>query len=482
MIWLGMMVAASGVTVAGSGALAESIRLRVSAATEQLVPPPAVPARAELVRTASWTEVWPDAAGKPEARVVTGEIWTAAIQATLDEHRSVFLPARSTPYYLDAPLVLRSGYRLLADPHAEIRLRPGINTCMVRNEHIAGFQDRPVPAELQPDRDILVQGGTWTTLATLPGESNGNQRGRADAADSVPGCHGVILLQNVERVAVRNLTIRASRAFGVHLGMAHDFLVENLTYEEHRRDGVHCDGPASYGIIRGIRGKTGDDPVSLLAWDWHQYSASYGPIHHVLVEDVSGAPLAAQSTDAIRLLPGVKQFPDGATLDCPISDCVLRELRDIREFKLYDQPNLETAVKRDASVKVGELRNISFSQLAFSRPGTIQVHAETTGLTVRDVTLDFPVPPDYRLVLIGPLSATYTFNSPDPAKWVELFSPDRDCTVRDLRIEDVRIRRDGELVPVPDPTTLVQVVEQTLNPDYPKTTPRGGTGKGHWLR
>ena len=25
---------------------------------------------------------------------------------------------------------------------------------------------------------------------------------------------------------------------------------------------------------------------------------------------------------------------------------------------------------------------------------------------------------------------------------------------------------------------LVRVIEQKLNPDYPKTTPRGGTGKG----
>ncbi len=77
--------------------------------------------------------------------------------------------------------------------------------------------------------------------------------------------------------------------------------MENLTFEDHRRDGVHCAGPASFGIIRGIRGRTGDDPVSLLSWDWRQCSASFGPIHHILVEDVSGAPLAAPSTDAIRL-------------------------------------------------------------------------------------------------------------------------------------------------------------------------------------
>jgi hypothetical protein len=28
----------------------------------------------------------------------------------------------------------------------------------------------------------------------------------------------------------------------------------------------------------------------------------------------------------------------------------------------------------------------------------------------------------------------------------------------------------------------VKAIEQKLNPDYPKTTPRGDTGKGIWIR
>lgn len=436
-----------------------------------------------LVTTGQWTEVWPGKDGKPETRAVTGAVWNAAIQAALDKGGGVILPKQDKPYYLSAPIILKSGQFLIADPEAEIRLKPGVNTCMVRNAHVAGFQDRPVPADLKPDTNILVRGGIWTTLATTPGESNGNARGRADARDSVPGCHGVILLQNVKGVVVRNLTIRASRPFGVHLGMASEFLVENLTFDEHRRDGVHCDGPASYGVIRGIQGKTGDDPVSLLAWDWRQYSASFGPVHDLLVEDVSGAPLAAQSTDAIRLLPGVKRFADGTLLDCPISGCVLRQLNDIREFKLYDQPNLELGRDNDFSAAVGALRNIHFERLRFTRPGCIQVHAETDGLTVRDVVLGFPVASDYRLMLIGPQSATYKHKPDEPTSWAEVFSPDRDCTVRNLSIRNVRCRdAGGKEKLVENPESLVRVVEQKINLDYPRTTPRGGTGKGIWLR
>jgi hypothetical protein len=215
MIWFGGAVAAAATVTAESApgaaadALTASIEQRVNAATEPLLTPglalPSATAYRDRVRTEIWTEVWPDAAGKAETRTVTGELWTATIQASLDQHKAVFLPGRAAPYYLDRPIVLSSGCRLLADPRAEIRLKPGTSTCMVRNEHVAGFQDRPVPADLQPDTDILIQGCIWTTLATMPGQDNGNARGRADSTDSVPGCHGVILLQNVQRAVIRIL-------------------------------------------------------------------------------------------------------------------------------------------------------------------------------------------------------------------------------------------------------------------------------------
>ncbi|MBU0607861.1 MAG: hypothetical protein KKI08_08225 [Armatimonadetes bacterium] len=435
-----------------------------------------------LTKTGQWSEIWPRKDAEPETRQVIAEIWNAAIQAALDKSGAVMIPAQEKPYYLDSPIILKSGQRLFADPEAEIRLKPGTSTCMLRNERVVGYQNGPVPESLQPDVDILIEGGIWTTLATMPSRSNGNARGRADLQDSVPGCHGVILLQNVRRVVVRNLIVRASRPFGVHLGTAREFLVENLTFEEHRRDGVHCDGPASFGIIRGIRGKTGDDPVSLLSWDWRQYSASFGPIHHILVADVSGAPAGQQSTDAIRLLPGVKQFPDGSALDCPITDCVLRDLTDIRDFKFFDQPNLEQGREQDFSARIGQLRNIRLERLVFTRPGVIQVHANTEGLVIRDVQLRFPVTSDYRLLWIGPQSATYKFDPADPARWTEILSPDLDCTVRGLTIQDVQVWREDRPEPLTDPYSLVRVIEQKVNPDYPKTTPRGGTGRGYLIR
>ncbi len=432
-----------------------------------------------LVRKETWPEKWPDAAGKLETRQVTAEIWTQAMQASLDAQGTLHIPARAQPYYIDAPLVLKSGHKLSADPTAVIRLKPGTNTCMVRNERVVTLNTKPVPSDQPMDTDITIVGGIWTTLANSVA-NHGNTLGLSAKTNPAFGTHGVILLQNVRRVMVKNLTVRQSRPFGVHLANAHAFTVENLTLEEHRRDGVHVNGPASDGLIRGVRGDPHDDNVALNAWEWKNYAPSYGPIERIVIEDITGAPEGVSSTRAIRLLPGVKRFPDGSTLDCPISDVTLRRITDIREFKFYDQPNLELGRANDFSAGVGTLKNIIFEKLTLRQPGVIQVHAHADGLTIRDVRLLFPATADYHLVELGPLSQTYKpGRSEDPAKWVEIFSPDLDCTVRNVNVSGVRIQDSPADLPF---EKVMKVIELKPNPDYPKTTPKGGTGKGILVR
>ena len=176
----------------------------------------------------------------------------------------------------------------------------------------------------------------------------------------------------------------------------------------------------------------------------------------------------------------MKRFSDGSTLECPISDITLRDITDIRDFKLYDQPNLEQAVGTDASVGVGTLKNIVFENLTFNRPGSIQVHANTDGLTVRDVRLLFTPAADYHLVELGPKSMTYQ-GAPgtDPSRWREIFSPDLDCTVRNVSVTGVRTGDSHADLSIKQ---VVRVIEQKLNAEYPKSTPKGGTGKGTWIR
>lgn len=429
---------------------------------------------ASLIRTGQWQEQWLDATGKTEIRQVQGEIWNEAIQAALAQGNAVHLPKRDAPYYLDGPIILKSGRHLVADAGAEIRLKPNTNTCMVRNEHLLGFAEGPVPSGLQPDEGIVITGGIWTALGNGVKGANGNVRGFSALRDPVPGTHGVILLQNVRKVIVSHLTVRRSQAFAVHLGNVRDFLVEDITLDYHGRDGVHVNGPASNGIIRQVRGNSHDDPVSICAWDWQNCAPSFGSVHDLVIEHIQGAPLELKSTDAIRLLPGVKRFASGEILECPIRDVVLRDIADIREFKFYDQPNLELGRDIDASAAVGSLSHIEMQHLIFSRPGVIKVAANVDGLKISDVRLAFDPSPAFKLVEVGPMSATYRTKPADPASWVEVFSPDRDVRVNGLSLMDVHLN--GLLVADAIPR-FVSVRDQHLNPDYPKSTPRGGTGR-----
>lgn len=462
--------------------LAEQIRHRVESAVVFEKPKEVanVLAFESLAKKASWTEVWPNANGGESVRNVQAKLWNAPIRAALAKHDSVFLPKSDKPYYINEPIVLRSGQRLLADREAEIRLAPGTNTCMVRNEHLVSGQERPISAETQPDTGIAVEGGIWTTLATSTDQSNGNDQGWPSRGNTAIHCHGVILLSNVRGVAIRNLVIRQSRAHAVQLSNCREFLVENVTFDNHRRDGVHVNGPASFGIIRKIRGVTGDDFIALNAWDWSNTVPSFGSIDHVLVEDIRGNPRLG-GTDEIRLLPGTKKFADGRKLDCPVADCVLRNLHDIRTFKIYDQPNLELGRDQDFSDPIGTIRNVHFEGLVFHRPGRFQIAANVDGLTVRDVQLHFGesfAPARFKLVEIGPMSETCRVDAKDPKTWVELFSPDRDVAVRGFRLGDVRAGRGDGLQPLQNAeSALVKIADQKPNPDYPKTTPRGGKGK-----
>ena len=426
-----------------------------------------------LTHTETWTERWPDG-----ERTVTAEVWGAAANTALAAHDWLVIPARDEPYYFERPMVLRSGQCLSADPTAELRLRPGVGTCLVRNANLTGFADGPVPDDLVPDTGIVIEGGLWSTLCTSPREPNGNALGRPDVDFDVTGCHGVILLQNVRQSVVRDLTIKQSKPFGIHLGLASEVLVDNIRFVRHYRDGVHLGPPSHDIVIRNIRGETHDDLVALNAWDWVNSNPAFGPLHHILVEGVHGAPWELGANNAIRLLPGVKRFSDGSTVDCPITDCVLCDLETLRELKCYDQPNLELGRDRDFSLEVGRVERIWLQRLRLPHPVPLELGAMATDVTMEDVQLGFEPTGDDCLVRVGPLSMTYKHGSDDPSKWVEVFSPDRDVTVRRLTVRNVSTPSG----PVADPMgTLVQVGDQQLNPDYPRTTPKGGTGRAYLL-
>ena len=449
---------------------------------------------AQLVDIQTFDEIHQSPQGEAVI-TVEGEIWTRAIQAALDEHQKVFIPHREKPYYLDAPLLLRSGYALQLDEQAELRLKPGSNCCMVRNEHLLSGHEGPLKLAENPDKDIRVSGGIWTTLATSVKQNNGNLAGWADSGHSLRS-HGTLLFSNVEGLRVSGITIRECKPHAIQISNCQYFVVEGIRFENHRRDGVHINGPAAYGVIRDVRnaiGSMGDDMVALNAWDWKNTSMTFGPIHHLLIEDIDGDSAATTQLQhdrrsEIRLLAGSNHFDNGEVLACDIEHCVLRNIRGIRTFKMYDQPNLELGRDNDFADPIGNLRNLHFSDIdlqKITKEPLFQIALNSDGITIHDVSLGFdPVPANaspYVLLQAGPNSQTYKHNPNDPNTWVEIFSPDKDCSVKNLSITNLRYSQNanGELSREQiDPHKLVKVVTQEVNKDYPNTTPRGGTGQG----
>ena len=91
-----------------------------------------------------------------------------------------------------------------------------------------------------------------------------------------------------------------------------------------------------------------------------------------------------------------------------------------------------------------------------------------------------PLATKWHFLALGPMPATYKRGGPDASEqWTEIFSPDLDCTVRNVTVSGVRTRELQIDLPIEQ---VVKVIEQKLNPDYPKPTPKGGTGKGIWIR
>lgn len=465
-------------------------------ATENRAPRPAGPGRprpvtdyAALVRKATWRQTWdPAARAAGQVRDVSGSIWSDAIERCLAENGAAFIPKMAEPIFIDRPIVLRSGNRLIAHPEAEIRLVIGkAGTCMVRNAGIVYSQARPVGMCAGADTGIVIEGGIWSDQ-----KNEGRGRGGAfDQAGSMPGSNAVFLLHNVSSIAVRNVLFRDCSPYAIQLGNAADFLVENIAFDE-TADGIHIEGPSARGIIRRISGKTNDDAVALNAWDWDNSSITFGPITDVLVEDVETPP--GYTWSEIRLLPGTKIFPGGGTIDCDIRRCVFRNIRGIHTFKLYDQPNV-CKPEQDFADPIGKMSDLFFSDIVAdgirkadyydkSSDAVFDVCADIEGLSIRNVRFNYAPGEGGMapyLVSVGPKALTWKSETMPGDGWFEVFNPNANPVVTGLAVSDIRVPapgRPGAFQACDDIAGLIHERRLELNPDFPRTMPRGGTGRG----
>ena len=418
---------------------------------------------------------------------LSGNITGKTIQQALAAHSNVSIPYLGKPVVLDAPIILSSNKHLKVDSRQVIMQSAGSETCLVRNEHIKSGAFGPAD-QYNRDKNISIEGGIWHIRT--------NQRCYTDKEKSVKGAMAAVIFAGVEQIHLTNMMICDSAlcgpagptdsSFGLQISNCKSFVIENIDFNDNHRDGVHVNGPAAFGLIRHIRGEEmGDDMVALNAWDWDTSAITFGTIEYLVVEGVAG------SGNEFRLLPGQKLFDNGTALDCDIKNCVIENLSGIYTFKLYAQPNIANAEtgSHDVSGAVGRIEDDTFKNINFAKAtsagfhglpvkGLFEVCADCKRIYLEDIFIKNTVEDctrlDLRLMNVGPLSAVWKNGSDNPDDWGEVFDPDAVCAVDEIFMKNIYFAK----TKVTDLNLLTREVTMHINPDYPNTTPKGGTGYG----
>ena len=435
-----------------------------------------------------------------EKKMIDGKefkIWRPAIQAALDKHKGVYLPKSEEIYYLDAPLMMDSGCVIQADPEARIHAIPTLRTCLVRNRNMLPGRIRPVYLEddASRDSDLVITGGIWSQESRVRSE----HYGASDEKHSIPGSAGVLLFSNVANLSITKVRVEKGAPFAIHVSNAKNVFVSDISVETNC-DGVHFNGPLERAVIQKLDCvRTGDDCIALNAWDWPQSGPALGPINRVLIQDCQSV---RGSLKDIRLLPGVLKYPDGTTIDCPISNVVIRNIKGFNYFKMYAQ----SPAGAQHTCQVGTLDNIYFDNIQTAltgpfreswkenfygamRPGDIggiapfSILANARNLTFENLTVASGCENGHPcLFYVGPESAAFRWGKfgPDGKRLepLEIFMHDAACVVENIELRNIRNEK-GE--PYPEPEKLVKEVRLSLNPDYENTPPRGGSGYGKVL-
>ncbi len=409
-------------------------------------------------------------------------IYTDAIQKALDTYKCIKISKRET-MYIDKSIVLKSGYRLFVDKTQRIANIPGIKTCLLRNENLVNGADKPGFIN-NPDTDISVDGGIWDGSNFHNSEEGRIQTG---LTPEYKGALSLMIFVNVENFVLRNAEFKnGGISYAVQICCANKFKISNLKFIKYGRDGVHVNGPASYGEICNLHGEDmEDDMVALNAWDWDTSAITFGNIENLYVHDNKS------TNNELRLLPGQKVY-ENEKIDCDIRNCILENLSGIYTFKLYCQPNITNAIVKgydDTSGTVGNIYNIWFKNIKINENreigfndlpvnGIFDVCANCHNLHFEDIevvyTKEALKEKNLSFMSVGPLSAVWTNGSDNPEDWGEVFAPDSVCHVDDIYFKNV-VFKDGKAA---DKNELVKTVKLEVNPDYPNTKPKGGTGYG----
>ena len=414
---------------------------------------------------------------KEYEHLVHDNIWTKAIQTALDEKKNVYIPDMGHEILLDGSVFMDSHTNLKVDENQVIRLKEQTNVCMLRNRNMIPG-GHAYTEQVDPDEYITVTGGIWA--------APDNEPLRMDNLRTIVGGFAQLAFSNVRYVNVTNATFSRGTSYAVMFSNCTNFYVDGIKFDRFEKDGIHVDGPAKFGIIRNLDGVgLGDDMIALLAWDWFSSSITNGDIEDIFVENVKGG------NNEIRLLSGRKVYRNGKKKDCDIRRCVFENVTGIYTYKMYYQPHYKNVVwgeHFDSAETVGRMDDIYFENITVPKIrdagfndiaiyGIFDILADCKNLNFKNIKVDHTLSEldekNIKLINVGPISATFKYTD-DKANWGDFFEPDMCCTVEDINLENITFA--GK--PVTDSDKLVKETHQKINPDYPNTLPKGGTGFG----
>lgn len=413
-------------------------------------------------------------------------VWDAAFSRALNDSDEVYVPDLGEPYYISQTIVLKSGKSLRLDPKAEIRAMPGMRTTLLRNATPLPGNQLPEPQSIPPDHNIRVSGGIWNASC----DENPKSLCCYDLEDSITGMSGALEFTNVRDLTVSDLEIRNAVNFCIQMSNAQKVEISGITFRDSKADGLHMNGPLkNIRVHHLVNEGTGDDFVSLNAWDWVHAHVTAGPIEDVILEHCE----CRSGYNSIRMLSGVKHYFDGTTRDCFIRDVIIRDLHGVQNFKMYAQGLAGTQEK----LQVGKLERIYFkdifglkklNRIPFDPPyygqkdrtAPFEILANSDDLVFENLHGDFDFSENPVVIAVGPLAFTGSREGEDPFFAKEVFPAHLSCVVKNLTIGPV-FGRDG--VRAKDPAKLVKAFELAPRPDFVpgKHESRGGTGSGRIL-
>ncbi len=416
------------------------------------------------------------------AHLATDNIWDKAINTALKENKKVYIPDMGKEILLDSSIIMDDDCVLIVDKNQVISLTETNGLCMIMNSRAKTGAFNAVD-RTDCNKNIYIEGGIWS-----PSRHNNTERLSNSYENPFQGVFAIMFLSNIENLTVRNCIYENSQSYATQVCNVKGFLIENILYLQYKKDGVHLNGPSEYGIIRNLEGENMlDDLVAFNAWDWDCSATTFGTLDHVYVENLKS------NNNEIRLLPGRKTFENSPSVDCDITNCIFKDITGVYTFKMYCQKNWREAFMPDYvdhSETVGNIDNVYFENIRFDKVradgfssipvnGLFDCCSYSSNIHFNNISVNMDKAEfdktGLKLFSVGPLTYTWKNHYPDePEKWGELFEPDRVCEAKNITFKNITFN--GKKI-----TSLDEVMGEihlSINPDYPNTTPKGGTGYG----